>query len=144
MKLDEATWQAIDWLADQQSKTWQVWCADALAPASDAENMTAALREAAMCRLLEQTIFQDRAAQYAAMGNHPLIRDSGMLDDAELGSILEKAHVQGRLDFGGFEVVFGFDEHGQDCVWIRNGLRNGLHFAFIVPHGLTTSNEKHQ
>lgn len=97
-----------------------------------------------MSGLLTETVFADRTEQQAAMQNHPLMRDSGALDDDGLRSILKRAQIQGRSDFGGFEVIFGFDEHGQDCVWIQNGLRNGLHFAFIVPTELITTKEKHQ
>lgn len=105
-----------------------------LAEVSEGENMTAALREAAMSGLLGATIWVDRGEQLAAMANHPLLRESGMLGEPDLQSILKRAQVQGRSHFGGFEVIFGFDEHGQDCVWIRNGMRDGMHFAFVLPN----------
>jgi hypothetical protein len=135
MKLDQATWQAVDWLADQYGQTWQDWCNKALKGSMD-DNMTAAIREAAMSGLLEETIFYDRAGQLEAMELHPLMRNSGMLNDDQLKEILGKARVAGQSDFGAFTVLFGMDENHQDCIWIRNEMREGLHFAFAVPNDL--------
>jgi predicted DNA-binding ribbon-helix-helix protein len=136
MKLDEATWQAIDWLAEQRGKSWQDWSVLTLANMDEGENMTAALREAAMSGLMEETIFADRAGQLEAMELHPLMRNSGMLNDQQLEEILSKARVAGHSDFGGFSVFFGLDEYFQDCIWIKNELRDGLHFAFVIPNDL--------
>jgi len=73
-----------------------------------------------------------RAHEIAAMEGHPLMRNSGAINDKQLEAILEAATVQGWSDFGGFAVGFGHDEYGQDCIWIKNSIRGGLHFAFIV------------
>ena len=133
IKLDAPTWQAVEWLAEHRSTTWAELCADVLASTPDADNMTATIREAAMSGLLEETVFADRAAQIAAMEMHPLMRNSGLLNDAQLNKILKTARVAGQSDFGGFTVIFGLDEYAQDCIWIKNGLRDGMHFAFVVP-----------
>ncbi len=141
LKLDEATWRAIEWTNEQTGKDWKKWCADIIESTPKDENVTAAVRAAAMDALLYENIMEGRAESMAAMSAHPLMRDSAMLDDARLEEILVRATVQGTADFDGFKVLFGHDEHGQDCVWIKNGLRNGLHFAFIVPTQ-TTGSEK--
>jgi hypothetical protein len=89
-----------------------------------------------MSGLLGATIFpdpQDRAEQLALQEGHALMRNSAPLDEAMLNSTLKSAKVQGRSDFGGFEVIFGFDQHGTDCIWIKNGLRDGLNFAIQAP-----------
>jgi hypothetical protein len=136
IKLDQPTWQAIDWLAGQRGQSWQEWCNSVLANVTGDENQTATLREAAMSGLLGATIFpdpQDRAEQLALQEGHALMRNSAPLDEAMLNSTLKWAKVQGRSDFVGFEVIFGFDQHGTDCIWIKNGLRDGLHFAIQAP-----------
>ena len=133
LKLDEATWRAIEWTNGQAGKDWRKWCADIIESTPKDENTTAAVRAAAMDALLYENIMEGRAESMAAMSAHPLLRDSGMLDDAQLDEILARATVQGVSDLDGFKVLFGHDEHGQDCVWIKNGLRDRPHFAFIVP-----------
>lgn len=136
IKLDEPTWQAVEWLARGRGQTWQEWCKHVLVNITGDENMTAAVREAAMAGLLGATIFpdlEDRAEQLALQNNHALMRNAAPIDDNTLKSTLKSASVQGGSDFGGFEVLFGFDEHGTDCIWIKNRMRDGLHFAIHSP-----------
>ncbi|MGZ3182933.1 MAG: hypothetical protein ACXU8N_10875 [Telluria sp.] len=132
LKLDQPTWLTIDWLAKQRGQSWQEWCNQALANVTGDENMTGTLREAAMAGLLGATVLADhadRAEQVALQESHALMRNSAPMDDALLKSTLKRANVQGRSDFGGFEILFGFDEYGTDCIWIKNRLRDGVHFA---------------
>jgi len=136
IKLDDPTWQAVEWLARERGQTWQEWCKQVLVEVTGDENMTAALREAAMAGLLGATIFpdlQDRAEQLALQEGHSLMRNAAPIDDKLLKSTLKHGKVLGGSDFGGFELLFGFDEHGTDCIWIRNRLRDGLHFAIQAP-----------
>lgn len=136
VKLDQPTWQAIDWLAGRRGQSWQDWCNSVLANVTDDDNQTATLREAAMAGLLGATIFpdlQDRAEQLALQDANALMRNSGTMDDSLLNSTLKRAKVQGGSDFGGFEVLFGFDESGTDCIWIKNRIAGGLHFAIQAP-----------
>lgn len=134
VKLDAPTWQAIDWLAQGKGKGWQEWCRAVVDGADESSNLTAAIREAAMASLLKETLFpDDRGEQLEAMERHTLMRNSGMLNDKQLEEILGTATVEGWSDFGGFAVGFGVDDAGQDCVWVRNGLREGLHMAFASP-----------
>ena len=136
IKLDDPTWQAVEWLARERGQTWQEWCKQVLVEVTGDENMTAALREAAMAGLLGATIFpdlQDRAEQLALQEGHALMRNAAPVDDKLLKSALKHGKVLGGSDFGGFEVLFGFDEHGTDCIWIRNRMRDRLHFAIQAP-----------
>lgn len=136
IKLDDPTWQAVEWLARERGQTWQEWCKQVLVEVTGAENMTAALREAAMTGLLGATILpdlQNRAEQLALQEGHALMRNAAPVDDKLLKSTLKHGKVLGGSDFGGFEVLFGFDEHGTDCIWIRNRLRDGLHFVIQAP-----------
>lgn len=132
IKLDKAAWQAIDWLSAQEGKTWQQWCAKVIECIPEGINVTAAVRTAAMDALVFETIVGERGESLAAMADHPLLKDSGTLNERQLDAVMKHAQVQGWSDFGGFSIYFGHDEHGQDCVWIKNGLRNGLHFAFVL------------
>ena len=98
--------------------------------------MTAAIREAAMAGLLGATIFpdfQDRAEQLALQESNLLMRNAAPIDDKLLNLTLKRGKVQGGSDFGGFEVLFGFNENGTDCIWIKNRMRDGLHFAIEAP-----------
>lgn len=134
VKLDTQTWRAIDWLAQRTAKSWQEWCRAVVDAADDGSNLTASIREAAMSALVQHALFpDDRGAQLEVMERHTLMRNSGMLNDKQLDEILNAATVEGWSDFGGFAVGFGVDDAGQDCVWIRNGLREGLHMAFASP-----------
>lgn len=134
IKLDAATWKAIDWLASQEGKAWQQWCAAIIIATPDNENTTAAIRAAAMDELLVKSVFgEDRAEQTAAMNRHPLMKNSASLNDDQFEQIMRGADVQGWSDFGGYAIGYGYDENGQYCTWVKNGLRGGLHFAFVVP-----------
>ena len=135
IRLDAVTWEAVDWIAEQQGRKWSEWARELLQKHPDAINVTALLRNAVTETLLVQTLSQERGPDLSAMHASALMRDSAALSDAQLDNILKGATVQGESDFGGFTVMFGHDEHGQDCVWIRNGLRDRQHFAFIVPAG---------
>jgi predicted DNA-binding ribbon-helix-helix protein len=132
IKLDQPTWQAVEWLARERGQTWQEWCKHILVEVSGEDNMTAAIREAAMAALLGATIFpdlQDRAEQLALQESNVLMRSAAPIDDKLLNLTLKRGKVQGGSDFGGFEVLFGFNANGTDCIWIKNRMRGGLHFA---------------
>jgi hypothetical protein len=133
LKLSSATWKGVDWLAAMRGVSWQDWCRSHVENAGKPENITGTVRAAAMDAIISQTIFAGRPEQLEAMQRHPLMRDSASLNDEQYAEIMKGATVEGSSDFGGFAVHFGKDEHDQPCVWIRNGLREGLHFAFVIP-----------
>jgi predicted DNA-binding ribbon-helix-helix protein len=117
IRLDEGTWQAVDWLAAQRGVKWaelaREWVANDDSGAD--ENLTRAVRGAAMDALLVATVFNEqRGADLAVMQSHPLLKDSGILDSNQLDSILRGARVHGESSFGGFSILFGLDENGQD------------------------------
>lgn len=135
VRLDVTTWEAIDWLAEQQGRKWSDWVRELLQAQPDAINTTALIRNAVADALLFEALAKERGPDLLEMQKNPLMRDSAALSDSQLDDILKGATVQGESDFGGFVVMFGQDEYGQDCIWIKNGLRVGLHFAFIIPKG---------
>ena len=131
--LDQVTWQAIEWLSGQKEKTWQQWCSRVIEATPAGENTTAAIRAAAMDGLLSATIFEDRGQDLSAMEANSLTRNSVALNDRQLKEFLKLATVQGKSDFDAFEVIFGHDEHGEDFLVIKNGMRDSLHFATLAP-----------
>jgi predicted DNA-binding ribbon-helix-helix protein len=135
IRLDEATWKAIDFLCETKSQTWQEWCNAVVSNKPKGDNMTAEIRAAAMDGLLYSTIFQHRGDQLEGMANHSLMKDCAMLDDEQLSDVLKTATIEGESDFVSFKVKYGQDEAGQDCVWIENQLRGFLHFSFVAQRG---------
>lgn len=133
IRLDDATWCAIDWLAAKRDVKWPILAREWVAEGADDESLTRTIRNAAINALMVETVFgEQRAEDMKAMSGHTLMKNSGQLDDDQLREVLKNATVQGESDFGGFVVLFGQDEFGQDCVWIKNGLRDGDHFAIAV------------
>lgn len=135
VRLDETTWAAVDLIAEQQGKKWSEWARGVLREHPDAKNATAVLRTAAVNGLMMMTVLQNRGDDLALMNDNVLMRDSASLSEKQLNSIMETVTIRGRSDHGGFEVVFGKDDAGQDCVWIINNMRDGLHFALVAPAG---------
>lgn len=134
IKLDDATWRAIDWIAEQDGKSWQEWCSEAIFNAGANENMVASVRSAVIEAMLIETVGGERrASALAAMERHPLMKDSAMLGDKDFQMVMDGATVYGSSDFISFKVHFGRDQYGQDSVWIENALKDCPHFAFLIP-----------
>lgn len=131
IRLDSATWQAVDWISEQHGKKWADWAREVIRKNPGADNMTALIREAAMETLLAETIFSSRGQDLAKMEGNALTRNSAALDDRQLDEFLKVAIVQGESDFVAFRVIFGNDEHGRDFLAIRNGMRDLLHFVTV-------------
>lgn len=134
IRLDSATWQAIDWIAAQQDRKWSEWAKDVIQRRPDTDNMTAVIREAAMDELMAATIFgSDHGQDLAAMEANALTRRSAMFNDHQLSDFLKLATIQGESDFVAFRVIFGHDEYGTDFLVIQNAMRESLHFATLAP-----------
>lgn len=79
---------------------------------------------------------EQRAQDLAVMQAHPLMKNSGMLDDAALAEWLGGTLIQGEADyFDGFSILFGVDRHGQSFVLVRSDTGSGLHFALTAKGG---------
>lgn len=77
----------------------------------------------------------DLAEIMGRMELNALTRDnrSGVLNDKQLADWLDGANITRHPDdFGAFEILFGFDRHGQDFVITKTKAPNGLHFALIA------------
>ena len=115
---------------------WVDWAAKVIEGRPHAKSKAAAIRAALTDTLMTDQFLvmsEERSFDLDIMQDHPLMRNSAAVSDSQLAEILKSATVQGQSDFGGFTVLFGHDEAGQNCIWIKNGLRDRQHFAFIVP-----------
>ena len=83
--------------------------------------------------------FADRAEHFARMSLNALMNNCGVLTAAELDDWLDGANVSRHPDdFGGFEVLYGFDRHAQDFVVVKNKKSDGPHFALIAEQGASS------
>lgn len=133
IRLDAATWQSLDWLAEQRGCKWstlvQEWASNA---GDDADNLTRVIRSSVLEALMMATICNEqRGIDLDVMEHHAVMRGSGQLDDCGRDELLAGARIQGEQDFGGFKLKFGQDAHGQDFVLIDNAMRDWPHIAFV-------------
>lgn len=133
IKLDSATWRAVDWLAGQKGQTWQEWCLVIVKAASEDENITAAIRAAAMDGILTETILASRATIDSIAENHPLLRYSNMMNDEELAEHMRSCVVDGSEEMGGFTLHAGKDEFGRPCLWFENQLKGWPSVVIPMP-----------
>ncbi|RJG02522.1 hypothetical protein [Noviherbaspirillum sedimenti] len=78
---------------------------------------------------------QERGDHLAAMERNHFMRNSGMLDDAQLDEFLASSCITGashESKFIGFQVVFGFDTTGRDFVAIKDLAGQGAHIVFVA------------
>ena len=137
IRLDVETWAAVDMIAARSGIKWSEWARDVLAMNPDAPNATAVIRNAAVNALMTESFLnglEERGLDLEKMDRNALMRNSAQITEDTFTELMKTATVDGEVDMGGFTLLFGYDESGQDTVWIRNNLRDGLHFAFTAPH----------
>lgn len=89
--------------------------------------------------VLDVEWFADRAEHFARMSLNALMNNCGVLTAVELADWLDGANViRHPDDFGGFEILFGFDRHSQDFVVVKNKKSDGPHFALIAEQGASS------
>jgi len=63
-----------------------------------------------------------------------LLRGAGLFDDDQLREELRDAVVEGEpIDLVAFEVLAGLDRNNTPTIWVRSGLREGMHLAITLP-----------
>ena len=123
LRLDAATWQAVEILASRSGITWQDWCARVLQSAgNDSTNMTAVVRSAAMDGLLGESIVAERAEQFTGP-QAVAMQMAGICNNSVFAEDIRAGAVQSSSEFGGFTLRSGTDENGRVCFWIENGLK---------------------
>lgn len=139
IRLDEPTWQAIDWLADQVGQKWPQWCNDVIETVPAGENVTAVLRAAAMKGILAASFFPERADQHGDRTS-PIWRALAECDDTDFDYALEQASrhggIEGNADHGGFTIYAGVSEFGNVTFYLRNNLKGGSNAIINTPYRL--------
>lgn len=133
IKLDSATWQAINWLSEQKGQTWQEWCLAIVRTTPEDENITAAIRAAAMNDILMETVLASRANLESIADEHPLLRYSAMMNDEEFAEHMRSCHIEGSEEMGGFTLHAGTDECGRPCLWFENQLKEWPNLVIPMP-----------
>jgi hypothetical protein len=82
-------------------------------------------------REFNDQFLSDRADQLARLGQNSFTRHHGVMDDAGLAHFLEAGRVLGTGDFANFEVLFGFDEAGNDFLIVKNRAPDGRHLVLV-------------
>lgn len=137
IRLDEGTWQAVDWLAKQRGVKWQALANEWVVLATGGkrekgDNLTGIVRTAVMGALLEATILQERADMHQNTG--PIWQALGMCDDTELHESLTQAQsIEGTEDFVGFKLAAGINEFGFVTFYIENGIKKGSNLIISTP-----------
>lgn len=133
IKLDSPTWQAVDWLAGQNGQTWREWCVAIIHATKEDENITAAIRAAAMDGILMETVLASRANLDSIADEHPLLRYSAMMNDEELAEHMRSCQIDGSEEMGGFTLHAGKDECGRYCLWFENQLKGWPNLVIPMP-----------
>ncbi|UCV07384.1 hypothetical protein [Dechloromonas denitrificans] len=146
-RLDAATWEAIDKVADEAGMTWVEWATAAIAKRphrSKAAAVRAALADSLLNRELSKLLDDvdgdesETAASARDVGeDHPIIGTGyHRLDDQALQLELEGATITARDgSFVGFELIVGYRDKsfGQEpFIAIKNRLHDAPHL-FISP-----------
>lgn len=141
IKLDPATWAAIDWLAEQQGVKWaelaRRWAELGLHRLdTKGDNLTGIIRSYAIHELTQQTIFAERAEQYADT-SAPTWRSIGQCNDDSfdyaIGEARKHGAIEGEQDFGGFELYSGVSEFGNVTYYIRNCMKFQQNIIISTP-----------
>lgn len=127
VRLDEGTWQAVDWLAAQRGIKWSELAREWVTLAThgqmqQGDNLTGIIRSAAMQCLLSETVFQDRADMVTSAG--PIWQSLGMCEDKQFHEALTAAtSIDGSDDFVGFKCSAGVNEFGWVTFYIENAIK---------------------
>jgi predicted DNA-binding ribbon-helix-helix protein len=137
IRLDQGTWQSIDWLATQKGVKWaelaREWATFGTHGPMKDDNLTRIIRAAAIQSLLAETIFAEWADMHATLSG-PLWASLGTCNDESFDYALQQAEsVEGHMDFGGFELHAGVSEFGNVTFYVRNNLRDCSHCIISTP-----------
>lgn len=134
IRLDPATWQAVEWIASQQGCKWSDWAREQLEKHPDADNMTAVIRSAAMDAMLVETALAEHAGTLDSIAeNNPLLRYSSIMEDEEFAEHMHSCQIHGSEQMGGFTLHSGKDEFGRHCLWFENQLKGRPNLVIPMP-----------
>jgi hypothetical protein len=151
MRLDAATWNAIDALAADAGTDWETWLNSVpvvhTSRTTDVRQAVVeelqARRESAFARALGQPLKDDSGH---LLTGDPMLMEAAPLTDAELKAELAPANAEtqverGTYEFRGFQVRTG-TRHGRPCYWIINGVRGGAHLALPIPSWISSNQRR--
>lgn len=131
LRFEPETWAAIDQIAASRGTTWSAWVSGI--PANH-DNRHTDVRVAVV-----QALRKIKAVEFQAGELHidaPALRDAFTVTDAELRADLSSNDSfiddGSAMDFGGFLIRSG-TRQGVLCLWIQNGLRDGVHLVVPTP-----------
>lgn len=134
IRLDPATWQAVDWIALQQKRKWSDWAREHLERNPDADNMTAVIRSAVMDAMLIETAVAEHAGTLDSIAEgNPLLKYSAMMNNEEFAEHMRSCHIDGSEEMGGFTLHAGKDECGRYCLWFENQLKGWPNLVIPMP-----------
>lgn len=133
VRLDDATWRAVDWLAKQAHKQWSEWCAAVIAASPDTNNVTAEIRAAAMKAVMESALTPNLATPSATELCHPMLSNGRLrvLQAADVDAELHSMLIEETLNFAAFELVAG-DRDGIPSLLIRSKVENDFSAVLSV------------
>ena len=130
--LEPDFWDCIKLAASMRGMKWTEWARMVLANIGES-GITPVLRLEAMNQVKFAHLFgENRATDLWTADRNKLTKNHGMLNEEQLTDILKSSQIQGESDFGGFTIIFGFDEYGKDFLAVRNNLINHPHFFTTV------------
>jgi hypothetical protein len=135
LRLDAATWAAVDFLAKRRgAKNWAGWVH--AIPTKHQSNRHADIREAVSAAMLQLCQPMEIRPGDGLSIEAPLLAEAQTLTDAEFNADLDGADtfLDGTLplDFGGFALRTG-TRNGRQCIWIQNAIRNMPHVVLPIP-----------
>ena len=132
LRFEAQTWSAIDDVAKSRGETWQTWVG---ATPTQSENRHTDVRVALVKALRGLRAVQFQAGETHPLLNAPAMRDAFTVTDAGLRDDLAGKFTfvdsGSTMDFGGFLIRAGWRE-GVMCIWVQNGLRDGVHL--VIPY----------
>lgn len=135
LRLDAATWAAIDFLAKRRgAKSWAAWVH--ATPTKHQGNRHADIREAVSTALLQLCQPLEIQPGDNLSIHAPLLAEAQTFTDSELIADLDgpDTWLDGLvpLDFGGFTLRTG-TRNGRHSIWIENSVRGARHLVLPIP-----------
>ena len=139
IRLDDGTWQAIDWLADQRGVKWSVlaqeWATLAIQGEFEkGDNLTGVIRSAVMNALLQETILAERAEAYNLPEATGFALAGVCYRSEDFDHAVKQATlIDGCADLTSVEVHTGIDEFGRVSFYVRNLLEGQPSMTIATP-----------
>ncbi len=140
LKFNATEWRAVERAAASARLGWADWARDVLDLNKGTINAHATLRTAALDAVLNDPLGALLEARSNEEPPPALLACASTMDDLQLEEDQAAAQLDGAaVDLTAFTVQAGTDQFGRACLWIRNGLREGLHYA--IPLQTTTAEQ---